>query len=104
MESKVNQYCTENDIIVESVFTEELLILNPRITPVKTGNVYSVELGILFRAVDPVPENEKVINTVNPEYPMFISFRSHNEVDHLIATLQKLRAQIWGLDLNNSNN
>lgn len=53
------------------------------------------ELAIVISAEDPIQEEEKEFLNM----PIVVSIESAAEADHLIKTLEKIRAQIWGINL-----
>jgi hypothetical protein len=110
MKNKVNPYKKENDICVESVSTQEILVMNPQKSHVTLGDGFGGteseydQLIIVFSAADPCPPQDRVPVTFDPNEPLVIAMDHKESVDHLIATLQKLRNQIWGMTLSLDTN
>jgi hypothetical protein len=103
MKKKANLYKKENDFTVESVLTEEPLIMNIQKSQVTVRGDHNKiedkheEICILFSAKDPCSIEERDFVVANPNEPLVVRISQKNEVDRLIETLQRFRAEIWGI-------
>jgi hypothetical protein len=104
MNKQGNSYKKGNDVSVLSLCTHERLIINPQISPTKLTDSEGVhrgpsELILVFSAADPVPVEEREEWQVDPNIPLIVVLESKDQIDKLIAVLQKLRFQVYGPDL-----
>lgn len=104
MENKNTNYNKQNNVSAISLSSQETLIINPQIVHTRLtdsdGEHHGPdELIIVFSAVDPIPIEEREALDIDPNVPLIISLESKSQVDHLIAVLQQLRVQLYGMDL-----
>jgi hypothetical protein len=100
MENKQNSYKKEDDVLITSFGDSQLTILNVQKGAIDTIGVKGLEekheaITLVFTEDD-----------LEPDLPVVFCIESVAQVDKLIAVLQKLRTQTWGLavDFNNNKN
>lgn len=99
METKQNLYKKKDDISVTTCGECQLAILNAQKCTIETSGAEGVEnryeaVALVFTEDD-----------LEPGPPVVFYLETVDQADLLLRSLQKLRAQIWGfnLDFNNKN-
>lgn len=109
MGNKNTNYNKQNDVSVLSLTTHETLKINPqishtRITDSEGQHKGPDEMILVFSASESIPIEERELCAMDPSEPLIILIESQEQADHLIRTLQKLRTQIWGFNLDFNDN
>ena len=104
MKNRKNYYEKGDDVSVFSLSTHETLIINPQIsrstmTDSEGEHKGPDEIILVFTAADPCPKEEREDWDTDSNVPLVVLLESKSQVDHLISTLQKLRFQLYGMDL-----
>jgi hypothetical protein len=102
-------YNKQDDIEVLSLSTNETLKINTQISHTRITDSDGERPGpdnllIVFSVNDPSPIEDREPASFNPSEPLVILMETPEQVDQLINALHKLRAQIWGLNLELDNN